>query len=310
MNDNQVVRARSYFNWVTVLHAEVSNLAYLFKKNIGINITQATIILILTTFEDGVKMGDLSRFLTLSPNTLTASVNMLEEYGYIKRHRSADDQRVVYIEITEAGRNLLPGIKESLDLHFKSVAKVINNDEWKFAVDAITSYQNPPLIDVYDEPLNTYAGGLIVVRNIMLKLSQRAKTYDLSLNEARILFYIACSDEVKNLSDISRKLYIRQNALTIYISRLDKDKLIKRIINNVDKRTTTISLTKKGQDIIDSIYEVIDKYLVANNLDFAVNPPAALLEFNYMSIRFSYLRYKCITGFIKQSIKETGENTW
>ena len=288
MNDNQVVRARSYFNWVTVLHAEVSNLAYLFKKNIGINITQATIILILTTFEDGVKMGDLSRFLTLSPNTLTASVNMLEEYGYIKRHRSADDQRVVYIEITEAGRNLLPGIKESLDVHFKSVAKVINKDEWKFAVDAITSYQNPPLIDVYDEPLNTYAGGLIVVRNIMLKLSQRAKTYDLSLNEARILFYIACSDEVKNLSDISRKLYIRQNALTIYISRLDKDKLIKRIINNVDKRTTTISLTKKGQDIIDSIYEVIDKYLVANNLDFAVNPPAALLEFNYMSQLLSH----------------------
>ena len=80
----------------------------------------------------------------------------------------------------------------------------------------------------------------------------------------------------------------QDSIFTIYISRLDKDKLIKRIINNVDKRTTTISLTKKGQDIIDSIYEVIDKYLVANNLDFAVNPPAALLEFNYMSQLLSH----------------------
>ena len=41
-------------------------------------------------------------------STVTGMLNTLERYGYIRRFRSTEDHRVVYVALTEKGRGLQP----------------------------------------------------------------------------------------------------------------------------------------------------------------------------------------------------------
>ena len=47
------------------------------------------------------KMADIAEFLSITPGSLTTSVNILVKKGYLKREGSESDRRVVYIVPTE-----------------------------------------------------------------------------------------------------------------------------------------------------------------------------------------------------------------
>lgn len=50
-------------------------------------------------------MSDVARKLRITLPTLTASVDRLEQKGFIRRQRSREDRRKVAIELTEAGQH-------------------------------------------------------------------------------------------------------------------------------------------------------------------------------------------------------------
>ena len=51
-------------------------------------------------------MKDLAAHLLLAVNSVTSLVDNLEKKGYVARQRSTEDRRVIYVELTESGREL------------------------------------------------------------------------------------------------------------------------------------------------------------------------------------------------------------
>ncbi|WP_157369515.1 MarR family winged helix-turn-helix transcriptional regulator [Zavarzinella formosa] len=52
-------------------------------------------------------MKDLAAHLILAVNSVTSLVDNLEKKGYVSRQRSTEDRRVIHVELTDAGRELL-----------------------------------------------------------------------------------------------------------------------------------------------------------------------------------------------------------
>ena len=74
-------------------------------KPLGLTYTQYIVMLVLWE-EDGLGVGEICRRLHLDSGTLTPLLKKLEEAGLVARSRSRNDERVVLIFLTEAGRAL------------------------------------------------------------------------------------------------------------------------------------------------------------------------------------------------------------
>jgi MarR family transcriptional regulator, organic hydroperoxide resistance regulator len=57
--------------------------------------------------EPEVTAGCLARNAELSPASMTAMLDQLEEWGFVSRRRSAEDRRQVLVSLTEEGREKL-----------------------------------------------------------------------------------------------------------------------------------------------------------------------------------------------------------
>ncbi|MBR2175913.1 MAG: MarR family transcriptional regulator [Clostridia bacterium] len=74
-------------------------------KEIGITYTQYIVFLVLWEHES-VTVGELCQKLYLDSGTVTPMLKKLETEGYITRERSIDDERVVFVSLTEKGARL------------------------------------------------------------------------------------------------------------------------------------------------------------------------------------------------------------
>lgn len=73
-----------------------------YLKPLGITYTQYIVFLALWE-EGGATVGDLCRRLYLDSGTMTPLLKKMEEAGWIIRSRSQQDERVVFVRLTEAG---------------------------------------------------------------------------------------------------------------------------------------------------------------------------------------------------------------
>ena len=76
-----------------------------YLKPLGITYTQYIMFLVLWE-KDGITVGELCKRLRLDTGTVTPMLKNTEKQGLIKRTRSADDERVVVISLTEDGKEL------------------------------------------------------------------------------------------------------------------------------------------------------------------------------------------------------------
>lgn len=74
-------------------------------KPLGLTYTQYIVLLVLWE-KDGMSVTDIGKRLRLDNGTLSPLLKKLEKAGYVERQRSREDDRVVVITLTEAGRNL------------------------------------------------------------------------------------------------------------------------------------------------------------------------------------------------------------
>ncbi len=72
---------------------------------LGLTYPQYLVMLVLWE-RDGLALGDIGRRLHLDSGTLTPLLKRLEAAGLVARRRSDEDERVVLITLTEAGRAL------------------------------------------------------------------------------------------------------------------------------------------------------------------------------------------------------------
>ena len=83
----------------------VSNLYTPLLQPLGLTYTQYLVFLVLWE-QDGITVGDIGEKLMLDNGTLSPLLKKLQQAGYIERRRSAEDERVVLITLTDKGREL------------------------------------------------------------------------------------------------------------------------------------------------------------------------------------------------------------
>ena len=79
-------------------------------KPLGLTYTQYLVFLVLWE-KDGCTVGELCEKLMLDNGTISPLLKKMQQAGYIERTRSASDDRVVVITLTEAGRALQENAK-------------------------------------------------------------------------------------------------------------------------------------------------------------------------------------------------------
>ena len=80
-------------------------------KPLGLTYTQYIVFLVLWE-GDGLTVGELCDRLMLDNGTLSPLLKKMQQAGYIERKRSAEDDRVVVITLTEKGRALQERAKD------------------------------------------------------------------------------------------------------------------------------------------------------------------------------------------------------
>ena len=76
-----------------------------YLKELGLTYTQYIAMMVFWA-EGKINVKDLGEKLFLDSGTLTPVLKSLEEKGYVKRYRSTEDERVLIVEITDAGETL------------------------------------------------------------------------------------------------------------------------------------------------------------------------------------------------------------
>ena len=80
-------------------------------KPLGLTYTQYLVLLVLWE-HDGVSVGEICDALMLDSGTLSPLLKKLQQAGYIEKQRSASDDRIVIVTLTEEGRALQEQAKD------------------------------------------------------------------------------------------------------------------------------------------------------------------------------------------------------
>ncbi len=80
-------------------------------KPLGLTYTQYLVLLVLWE-HDGISVGEICDALMLDSGTLSPLLKKLQQAGYIQKRRSASDDRIVIVTLTEEGRALQEQAKD------------------------------------------------------------------------------------------------------------------------------------------------------------------------------------------------------
>ena len=87
------------------------------KEKIGLNASQLSCLLVLDS-EGSLQLSRLSKKVSLSPSMITSIVDQLEKKELVIRNRLSTDRRVILIELTEKGKEVVktapPSFQEQL----------------------------------------------------------------------------------------------------------------------------------------------------------------------------------------------------
>lgn len=86
-------------------------------------------------------MKELAKEINKDKSTVTALVNKLLNLGYIERTRDLTDSRIVYITLTEKGKNLKSDFKEISDKLIERVYKDISENDQEIVIDILTKIE-------------------------------------------------------------------------------------------------------------------------------------------------------------------------
>jgi DNA-binding MarR family transcriptional regulator len=84
------------------------------KDRFGLTSSQITCLEYID-YKGACPISAISKALQLSPSMLTNIIDQLEYRHYIQRVRSEQDRRVILIELTDTGREVLSNLPESLN---------------------------------------------------------------------------------------------------------------------------------------------------------------------------------------------------
>lgn len=99
-----------------------------------ISILQAHIILSIN-FHRPCKMSQIAKSANLTLGSVTQIIDKLESKRYVKRQRSKEDRRVVFVELTEKGYKVVTANEHHVKQVAKEVMQKFSQDEQRLFLD-------------------------------------------------------------------------------------------------------------------------------------------------------------------------------
>jgi DNA-binding MarR family transcriptional regulator len=84
-----------------------------------------------------------------------------------------------------------------------------------------------------------------------------------SLSQATVLWALDVSEKTLNLTEISRLLPLTNSSLSILLSKLEGEKLLRRKRSRTDKRVWELILTERGQEFASELYPIVLTYIIS-----------------------------------------------
>jgi DNA-binding MarR family transcriptional regulator len=78
-----------------------------------------------------VIMSQISDYINAPLSTTTGLVNRLVKNGYLQRERSEEDRRIVAIQLTDQGRNMMTEVKASIGSYLERINTILTTEERK-----------------------------------------------------------------------------------------------------------------------------------------------------------------------------------
>ena len=104
-----------YVNLFHDLKVLVRMIAHIFEKRLGISLTRFQIIKYLYEV-DVATPKQLSKILEIDAAAITRHLKKLEEAGYINKRRNKENNREIYVEISEASKNKIDSCTKDTDI--------------------------------------------------------------------------------------------------------------------------------------------------------------------------------------------------
>ncbi|KGX84021.1 MarR family winged helix-turn-helix transcriptional regulator [Pontibacillus marinus] len=97
----------------------------------------------------------------------------------------------------------------------------------------------------------------VVSHFIQNTYNQKLAEYDISMSQAKVLFFLADKGEQAQ-SVLQQRLYIKGSSMNGLIESLEKKELIQKRQSDEDRRTKLIQISEQGQELEKKLWVVID----------------------------------------------------
>jgi DNA-binding MarR family transcriptional regulator len=131
-----------------LLHAGL--LTRLLIREMGGGLTRTEAGMLFTLSRGPRRITELAELEGLAQPTVTQLVQRLEQQGWVKRDRPADDGRVVLLSLTRAGRSALDAFRAEVSAAFRADMDAMT-DEQIAALESATETLGT-LVDVLQQP--------------------------------------------------------------------------------------------------------------------------------------------------------------
>ncbi len=240
-----------------------------------LNVTQYRMLVkLLAARPGGVSQSDLGRLLDLKPNVVTQAMNTLEQRGFAKRNRDAQDNadgRVRNACISQAGIDHVAQVNASIverlyalfpteDAVYRSILEA--------AIAAGASIEPPLSSDVAARyPASRALASLELVKRAIEHAL--GATCGASINECRVLQRLGEVDEPLRVRDIASQLQMSAVAVARATDKLAERGWIVRLASPQDRKAVFVDATKAGkrqQKVIARTVNLLVKSQLWNNL--------------------------------------------
>lgn len=112
-------------------------------SKVGLPRTSAKIIFFMKKHSKTImKMSELENHSVFVKSTLTAATDVLVYEGYVRRFRSEEDRRVVFVELTEKGNKKAYEILNCMKEHVNHKLSVLDDEQFKKFLNALEEIKN------------------------------------------------------------------------------------------------------------------------------------------------------------------------
>lgn len=126
------------------LKALMDNFFYSIKRKFHCNkgdypVAEGQFFLMFILWEHGrYKVTDISHRLGITAGAVTAMTDKLVEMGFIRRERSEEDRRIVWLSLTEKGRQVVKKVQDSRFEQIRNIFRNLSEDELQMVTNVFT----------------------------------------------------------------------------------------------------------------------------------------------------------------------------